>query len=127
MPRIVIKTLPLTETADIPLILKKLGSDLSRELDLDPARIVITWEIIPANQFVFNGDLSEIQATSTHHPMVDITMVGGRSEAFETVLVTTIAKTISRELAVDFENVCVVINNLPPAKLFVAGRFVSQA
>jgi len=127
MPRIVIKTLPLDKGLDVPTILKILGNDLAAALDLHPRQMAILWEPILADHFLFDGEVTQVQEKSTHHPIVDITLVQGMPEALEKQMVQTIAQTLSRALAIDYKNICVVINTLAPGKLFVAGEFKKRS
>ncbi|MCP4020920.1 MAG: hypothetical protein GY729_03685 [Desulfobacteraceae bacterium] len=124
MPKITIKTLPLDSGIDIQHILKTLGHQLSHSLDIGLDRLIILWEIIGANQFLFHGKVTDVQPEKTHHPIVEITAVQGMPRSLEEKMVETIAQTLSNELLVDFNNICVSINTLAPGKLFVVGRFV---
>lgn len=123
MPKITIKTLPLDESVDIPKVLKKLGNDLADTLNICQSQIVILWEQILPNQFLFNGQVADVQKKSTHHPIVEITYVEGMPGELEKKIVRTIVRILSHELEVDSDNICVVLNTLKPGKLFVAGKF----
>ncbi|MCD4676967.1 MAG: hypothetical protein K8S18_13370 [Desulfobacula sp.] len=124
MPKISIKTLPLNKAVDIPQVLKNLGNKLSKVLDISLNRLVILWEQIPANQFLFNGQVTGTQKKSSHHPIVEVTAVEGMPRNLEKKMVHTIARTLSHELAIDLNNICVVLNTLAPGKLFVSGKFI---
>ncbi len=124
MPKISIKTLPLNKAIDIPQVLKNLGNKLSKVLDISLNRLVILWEQIPANQFLYNGQVTGTQEKSSHHPIVEVTAVEGMPRNLEKQMVQTIAGTLSHELAIDLNNICVVLNTLAPGKLFVSGKFI---
>jgi len=123
MPKITIKTLPLNESINIPEVLKKLGNGLADTLNICQNQLVILWESILANQFLFNGQVTDVQKKSTHHPIVEITYVEGMPRKLEESMVKTIVGTLSHELKVDSDNIFVVLNSLKPGKLFVAGKF----
>jgi phenylpyruvate tautomerase PptA (4-oxalocrotonate tautomerase family) len=124
MPKISIQTLPLDDKIEIPQVLKRLGKELSRALNISPKRLAILWDYIKPDHFLFNGELARTQEKKTHHPIVDVTAVRGMPAHLEVKMISTIVCTLSRELQVDEDNICVVINTLAPGKLFVAGRFV---
>ncbi len=124
MPKISIKTLPLDESIDTQQILIRLGNELSKALGIDLNRLVILWEYIRANQFLFNGQVTSVQEKSTHHPIVEITAVVGMPRNLEEKMVHTIVRMLSQELTIDEHNICVVLNTLAPRKLFVFGKFV---
>ena len=123
MPKIIIKTLPSDESVDIPEVLKKLGNDLADTLNICQSQIVILWEQILPNQFLFNGQVTDVQKKSTHHPIVEITYIEGMPREVEKKIVRTIVSILSHELEVDSDNICVVLNTLKPGKLFVSGKF----
>ena len=124
MPKSSIKTLPLNKAIDIPQVLKNLGNKLSKVLDISLNRLVILWEQIPANQFLYNGQVTGTQEKSSHHPIVEVTSFEGMPRNLEKQMVQTIAGTLSHELAIDLNNICVVLNTLAPGKLFVSGKFI---
>lgn len=126
MPKILIKSLPLGKSFDILVVLKKLGNDLAETMDIELDQMVLLYEEISANHFLFKGKTADTLQKSTHHPMVEVTAVKGMPEHIEKQMVLTIAHTLSRELAVDFTNICVTVNNLEPGKLFVFGKFKEQ-
>ncbi len=124
MPKITIKTLPLDNAIIIPEVLTRLGKSLSRALDISPDRLVILWDHIKANHFLFNGKLASIQTEHTHHPIIEIMAVEGMPRDLEKKMIHTIVENLSRELSIDVNNFCVCINTLAPGKLFVFGRFI---
>jgi phenylpyruvate tautomerase PptA (4-oxalocrotonate tautomerase family) len=127
MPKITIKTLPLNESINIPQVLKILGDDLADSLDICQSQIVILWEQILANQFLFNGQLTDVQEKSTHHPIVEVTYVEGMPGQLEKKMVHSLVKILSYELKIDSNNICVVLNTLKPGNLFVSGKFKKES
>ena len=127
MPKITIKTLPLDESVDIPEVLKKLGNALTDVLNICQSQLVILWEQISANQFLFNGQVTDVQEKSTHHPIVEVTYVEGMPGELEKKMIHTIVRILSHELDVDPDNICVVLNTLAPGKLFVSGEFKKKS
>ena len=127
MPKITIKTLPLDESIDIPEILKKTGNALANILNVCQSQIVILWEQISANQFLFNGQVTSIQKRSTHHPIVEVTYIEDMPRLLEEKMVHGLVKTLSCELKVDSNNICVVLNVLKSGNLFVSGKFKKKS
>jgi phenylpyruvate tautomerase PptA (4-oxalocrotonate tautomerase family) len=123
MPKITIKTLPVQPEIHIPDLLKRLGNQLSKTLDLPLNRLVILWEFILPNQFLFNGQVAPNQPGSTHHPIVEITALTGMSKEREIKMAQTIAREITCGLSIDPENICMVIRPVQPDRLLVTGKF----
>lgn len=122
MPKITIKTLPVQAGADIPGLLKKLGHTLSAALDLPLKRLVILWEIILPNHFLFDGRLAPSQPFSTHHPIVEIAALEGMPREMEKQMVQTIAQQLAQGLSIDSDNICLVITPIQTGNLFVSGK-----
>lgn len=127
MPKISIKTLPLDPSIDIPGVLKMLGTGLAHTLNIGLDQLVILWEPISSNRFLFHGELACTQPESSHHPVVEITAIKGMPRDMEKKMVLTLVRILSRELGIDDTNVCVVVNTLVPGKLFVSGAFKNRA
>jgi len=127
MPKISIKTLPLDPSIDIPGVLKKLGTDLAHTLNIGLNQLVILWEPISSNRFLFDGELADVQPESSHHPVVEITAIKGMPRDMEKKMVLALVRILSRELGIDDTNVCVVVNTLAPGRLFVSGAFKNRA
>ncbi len=127
MPKITIKTLPLDDSIKIPRVLKRVGDKVTKALNISKEQLVIIWEPLTANYFLFNGQLADAQQQSTHHPLVEITAIRGMPEDTEKRLVHTMADVLAHELSVDFNNICVIINTLAPGKLFVSGKFKQES
>lgn len=127
MPKIIVKTLPLEKSFDIPGMLKQLGNDLAEAIDIGTHQMVLVYEEISANHFLSNGETAETIQKTTHHPMVEITAIKGMPAYIERKMVLTIAKTLSCKLRVDFNNICVSVSTLEPGKLFVFGEFKEES
>lgn len=123
MPRVVIKTLPLGDSVHVPDVILHLGRVLEKEIGLQPYEFVIVWDTIPANCFLFNGELAGSQPESTHYPMIDVTALDGMPRAREKAITRTLVSAISQQLNVRPDNVCVTFNFLKSGRLFVAGDF----
>lgn len=123
MPRISIKTLPLTNSVHVPDVIAHLGRVLENETGLQSDEFVIVWETIPANHFLFNGKLADIQPEDTHYPMVDIMALEGMPRGLEKAITRTLVAAISRQLNVSPDNVCVCFSFLKSGRLFVSGGF----
>lgn len=123
MPKITIKSLPVQPGINISNLLKRLGSKLSLALDIPLNRLVILWEFILPNQFLFNGQTAIDQAESTHPPIVEITALEGMPKEREITMVQTIARELTGELSIDPDNICMVIHSVQPDRLFIAGNF----
>lgn len=123
MPRIVIKTLPLSGDISIPGVLKNLGRAVEEKFGFAPRQFVMLWEIIPSDHFLFDGSLAKNQSEDTHHPFIEITAVKGMPRQREKALVRILVDALARELSLPLENICVTINALDPGRLFVFGAF----
>ncbi len=127
MPLFTIKTLPLNKAVDVPQILKGLGNKLSDVLNLNLNRVVIKWEYIPANHFLFNGKVTKVQERNTHHPFVEVSAVKKLSGDMRKSMVETIVENLSDELDIQPDNICIIINTLAQGELFVSGNFVGTS
>ncbi len=123
MPKITIKTLPLHKHVDIPRVLKKLGDNLAYVLNIPLNRIVIIWEKILPDHFLFNGRTAKSQERSTHHPIVEVTIIKGMPAKLIKIMVITLVRDLSFGLKIDYDNICVILNTLEPEQLFVNGDF----
>ncbi len=123
MPKIAIKTLPLKAPDRVPHTIWALARVLEEKFDFQPCQFVITWEYFCAGHFLYNGQLADIQPSTTHHPIVEITAIEGMPTAKEQAMVRSLAAILSRELGIDDTNICCVINTLGSGKLFVMGMF----
>lgn len=99
---------------------------MAETVDIGIDQMVLLYEVISANHFLFKGKTADSLREKTHHPLVEITAVKGMPQHIEKQMVLSIAGTLSRELAIDFKNICVTVNTLDPGKLFVFGKFKEQ-
>lgn len=124
MPIFAIKTLPLDGNVDVAKILKKLGNELAEILGIGLNRLVIKWEYIPANNFLFNGEVSGIQEKSSHHPFVYVSAVREWSESVKHEIVKVFIECMGDELEIEQDNICIIFKSLVPGELFVSGNFI---
>ncbi len=127
MPICTIKTLPLGEQIEVAGILKQLGNKLSIDLGIDLSKLVVKWEYIPADHFLFNGEVTGKQEKSTHHPFVYFSATRKWSEQVKHKKVTTLVECLSDGLAIEPDNICIIFNSIAPGELFVSGNFIGAA
>lgn len=124
MPIIQIRSLPLRKTIDQTKILKEIGNKVSQTSGIPISRLIIYWDHIKPNSYIFNGEFSEFTEEDSHHPIVYISCLEGKPKEQEEAIISTIAKVLSEELCINKDNVAVVFNKIPSRRLFVKGDFV---
>lgn len=124
MPIIQIKSLPFRKTIDQTKILKEIGNRVSQASGIPINRLVIYWEDIKPNSYIFDGEFSEFTKEDSHHPIVYISCLEGKPEEQEESIISTVAKVLSEELSINKENVAVIFNRIHSRRLFVKGDFI---
>ena len=124
MPIIEIKSLPSKKTMDKAKILKEIGKKVSMASGIPINRIIIYWDFIKPNNYMFNGEFSEFTKENSHHPIVYVSCLEGKPKEQEEAIISTIARVLSEELSIDKKNVAVVFNRIGSRRLFVKGDFI---
>ena len=93
MPFIHIRSLPFEKDLDISVAVREISRDFSRDLEIDPEHVTVTWEFYRPGLYASAGETSGTQPSGFHPILVDLLVPDVHSREAAARMLTCVAST----------------------------------
>ena len=124
MPFIQIKSLPMKESLNIPLVIAAIAQDFSDQVGTELCHIHTTWEFFQPGYYAKGSKIADVQPETNHPLIVDLLTPDSDSQDKINLMLRTIAESISRQASFPVNNIFINYRQAHSAMVFDDGEIV---